>query len=184
MIPPRIPQRHPSQIPSQAQSGRQRISWKVLLLAALLTGGLLLVIGPAFYAGHQLRQAMQDPDVTELDHRIPDALLQGLFPDLKPYQQWQGAGRQYLQQVWPTVYRNLNRHVVLQLQYQQQVDQDSGSERFQLVSYQKAYWYWGNGPEAMRLTLIRDGLIHYRVSDLCYVQPAQSTARRCPSDNR
>lgn len=156
------------------------IYWPLLLLALALAAALAMFWGSGFYAQYRLQQAMQAADSYALAQRIPDALLQHLFPDIQPQNKWQGPGHDYLAAVWPQVYAHTNRHDLLQLQYQQ----NTADSRTYWKDWQHLRWEWGTADQAMRLTLTRQGLWRYAVTDLCYQQPAQSTAKRCPSDSR
>lgn len=159
-----------------------RVSRILLLICTILIPVSLYFFSP-YWVAHQVLTALQTQDIVRLKQQIPSKLLTHLLPNTHPEKKWQGAGSQYLKQVWPKLYQEIDPEVLLSLQVQGLTDHEISHY------YQNYFNHYaldlGSHQDKIRIEFERTRFIHWHVKRVCYPNPQPATVEnRCPSSKR
>jgi len=141
----------------------------------------IYLISP-FAVVERLSLALDREDIPTLKQEIPTALLANLIPNRPAESRWQGAGKTYLQQVWPQMIKEIDRHAWLSIKAQSLQKQHSQHYQDNLNHY---VFELGTAHEQIRFDYQRQGLIRWQLTQVCYPNPQpELVAKRCPSSKR
>ena len=160
--------------------------WIMLALGLVISGLLSLYLLSPIAVVERLSLALAREDIATLKAEIPASLLTHLIPkqlpSSNPAHPWQGAGKTYLQQVWPQLYKDTDRHAWLSIQAQSLKKQQHQHYQGNLNHYVLEY---GSGREQIRFTYQRHDLIQWRLIQVDYpnTQP-DLVAKRLASSSR
>ena len=162
--------------------GMTLLSWIPMLICIALIPVSLYFFSP-YWAARQVLSVLETQDIVQLKHRIPKKLLTHLMTNTHPEVQWKGAGRNYLQHVWPRLYQEIDREVWLSI-HVQRLSHHEISHYYQHY-FNKYALDLGSHHDQIRIEFERTSFIHWRVKRVCYPNPQPATVEnRCPSSKR
>lgn len=160
---------------------KKRQCWMLFAYVIILLAGAYYF--SAYWAAHELMSTFEAQDTVDIKKKIPEKLLVHLIPSVHPQQDWQGAGRNYLQHVEPRLYAEIDPSAWLAIQAQ--VQSNNTTHHYYAHYFNRYMLDLGSHHDQIRFEFERTNFLRWHVTRLCYPNPQPDwLVNRCPSSKR